>query len=134
MTDIKCGGFIVTMPDALDQYVMVNGKRVYFEYSKWLGPTVIEFAGGEPMKRQPGQRNPFWPKFEEWLDHWWTLQPYFWAPNADGKPAHHWQEKPTGYQSRCGRSIGHGGIIWRSKEKRHCAACQALAPTTEKRT
>lgn len=130
MADVKIPGGFITMPDALDQYVMVNGKRVYFEFSKWMGPTVVD-NDGEPRQRQPGERNPFWPAFKVWLDRWWALQPYaFWVASADGKPLHHWRETNTGWESRCGRKIGHA-LDWNStlqKSRTKCAACLALMP------
>jgi hypothetical protein len=119
------GGGIVTMPDALGQYVMVNGKRVYFDFDKRFGPLVLD-ANGEPRKQQPGERNPFWQPFKIWLDQWWSLRPYvYWCAVADNRSLHHWREQPGGYESRCGKRSY--SLKWRGPEKQKCVACEALA-------
>jgi len=127
MTDLFCGNTIITMPDAVT-YVVVNGKRVHFDFHEYCGPTVLD-VHGEPAKRQPGERNPFWPVFNEWLNEWWKLRPYYWAGHTDGKPRHHWQKHPTGWKSRCGKWAD--SLVWRAKTKQ-CAACLSLSPAPER--
>lgn len=56
---------------AIDYYdgegsAMVNGRLIRWEHHEWMGPLFLR-ADGNPLKRQPGENHPVWPRFEEWL-------------------------------------------------------------------
>lgn len=69
------GGGIVCMPSAINQTVLVNGKTVYFDFSRHSGPLLTD-KDGEPLKRQPMSPNhPFWGPFNKWLEAWLAEHP-----------------------------------------------------------
>jgi len=41
------------------------GRTWRFEMHSYLGPTLLR-RDGEPYKRQPGERHPFWQAFSVW--------------------------------------------------------------------
>lgn len=54
---------IVTYADV--HQVIAAGHLWRFEHHWFCGPTVVT-KRGEPLKRQPGPRSPFWPAHQAW--------------------------------------------------------------------
>lgn len=72
----KIGGYVVQGhgPEAIGQFVVVRGKRVYFDFDELFGPLIVD-PFGEPMKRQPVREDdPFWTPFNKWLDGYWKAK------------------------------------------------------------
>lgn len=72
----RIGGYVARMhgPEAVGQFVIVGGKRAYFDFDEQFGPLVVDPLG-EPMKRQPiHEHHPFWAPFEAWLKGYWTAK------------------------------------------------------------
>jgi hypothetical protein len=46
-------------------HIQVGAKKWHFEMHRYFGPTALDMHG-DPLKRQPGERNPFWKAFELW--------------------------------------------------------------------
>lgn len=44
----------------------VNGRTYRWDFHSYTGPCFLD-RHGEPLKRQPGEHHPVWPKFNEWL-------------------------------------------------------------------
>lgn len=44
-----------------------SGKVWIFEFHKYCGPSVLG-KRGELLRRQPGERSPFWDPFQKWFD------------------------------------------------------------------
>jgi hypothetical protein len=59
---IMCG------PEVVDESVVVDGKKVWFDFDERFGPLVLRRKGGKPLANQPGDRHPFWTAFQAWLD------------------------------------------------------------------
>lgn len=89
-------GGIGTGPDTATQSVMVKGKPVYFDFDRRFGPLITD-KRGEPLKRQPGERDPFWPPFNIWLAKWLTANP---EPKPAPHPSAKWDTKPNHQEER----------------------------------
>jgi hypothetical protein len=57
---------IITMPDAADQAILVNGKWWRFDYCDYGGPLWLN-KNGEPRKCQVPTSKAVWDAFGEWL-------------------------------------------------------------------
>lgn len=44
-----------------------NGKAWYFEHHHFMGPSILK-KNGDPARRQPGEKSPFWEAFQYWFD------------------------------------------------------------------
>jgi hypothetical protein len=58
--------FFACGPDAYGEEIIVNGKKLRFEFDEIMGPHLLK-KNGDPYKNQPGKDSPFWPPFYEWL-------------------------------------------------------------------
>ena len=56
---------IITVPDSYGEAV-VNGRLWRWEFSYYIGPMFLR-QDGEPMHRQPSEKNPVWKAFETWM-------------------------------------------------------------------
>jgi hypothetical protein len=86
---VKCawsGIAIVCGPDVVDASVEVKGRVVHFDFDEMFGPLVTT-KRGKPLAKQPGERDPFWPAFEAWLDKRRGLPPKCGACRGEGHTA-----------------------------------------------
>lgn len=67
MKDIHGPNFVMSVPDVVGQTVLVNGRKVYFDYCRHSGPLVTD-KDGRPLEKQPiAENHPFWAPFHAWL-------------------------------------------------------------------
>jgi hypothetical protein len=59
---------IVTMPDAFDQEINVDGRIWRFEYDRHLGPCWLK-KNGEPRECQVPHKR-VWEEFDKWRQQW----------------------------------------------------------------
>jgi hypothetical protein len=92
----KIGGYAVRVhgPEATGQFVVVDGKRVYFDFDEHGGPLVVD-PRGEPVRRQPVREDdPFWGPFQAWFSgyeeakHARTVDAYLEAHHGTGRYTH----------------------------------------------
>jgi hypothetical protein len=60
---------IITVPDATDQKITVNGRTWRFHFDSQFGPFWI-CKNGEPRKCQSPTNRDVWAAFQVWLDEW----------------------------------------------------------------
>jgi hypothetical protein len=52
-------------PDAYGSAI-VNGKEWRWDFHEYMGPTFLR-KSGDPLTKQPGEKNPVWQAFADWL-------------------------------------------------------------------
>ena len=56
---------LISMPDCIDQQIVVNGRLWFFDYCRRLGPLWLKKNGTDRKCQNPSKA--VWKAFEQWL-------------------------------------------------------------------